>query len=57
MKPTENSGSTTPGPIVLAGEAAGGVWVCAWGGEEEKVYTGVSWLDNFPVGLECLVPG
>lgn len=57
MKPTENSGSTTPGPIVLAGEAAGGVWVCAGGGEEEKVYTGVSWLDNFPVGLEGLVPG
>ena len=39
MKPTENSDSSTPGPILLAGKAAGGVCVCAGSGEGEKVYT------------------
>lgn len=37
MKPLENSGSTTPGPILLAGGTAGGLGVGSAGGEGEEV--------------------
>lgn len=43
MKPTENSGSTIPGPILLARKATGGVWLCAGGGERQST----GWSGNF----------
>lgn len=34
LKPAENSGSTTSGPVLLAGGAWGGVWIGTGGGAE-----------------------